>query len=115
MGCIWVTLKTGLGASVLQWGWGTCTLHKWSGVEDGIYSNSELLHLLQTDESFNKQLRNIKSSQTLTKDEMSMLRGKLFAQVKYVCRHLRANCISKYLGGIHVFYTRIFSITSYEK
>jgi hypothetical protein len=46
-----VTSSTGIAAT--HYGdLGACTLHKWGGLHDGRYQNSELLHLILTDERF---------------------------------------------------------------
>lgn len=48
-----ITFTTGLGASLL--GKKACTLHKWAGLEDERHSNTEMLHLLQCDERFERE------------------------------------------------------------
>lgn len=79
-----VTATTGI-ASVNV---GGKTIHSWSGIGDGRYSNEKLLHKLENSDHYEVYKHNIKSTQCLIIDEISMLSSKLFEQVEYICRHI---------------------------
>ncbi|VDI08831.1 Hypothetical predicted protein [Mytilus galloprovincialis] len=91
-----VTATTGI-ASVNV---GGKTIHSWSGIGDGRYSNEKLLHKLEKSDHYEVYKHNIKSTQCLIIDEISMLSSKLFEQVEYICRHILDK--SLIFGGIQV-------------
>ena len=76
------------------------TLHKFAGLEDGRHSKEKLVHLLTTDEHFEKTLMGIPSTDILIIDEVSMVSKRIFETVKYVCRKLKDP--SKLFGGMQV-------------
>jgi ATP-dependent DNA helicase PIF1 len=79
---------------------GGITIHSWSGIADGHFSDEYLLQKLLTDEHFHKYKINIQNTDVLILDEISMLSAKLFNQVEYICRKIR--CSDLYFGGIQV-------------
>lgn len=79
---------------------GGVTLHSWSGIGDGRFSNEQLLQKLKTNEHFAKYKTNIKQTDILIIDEISMLSAKLFNQVEFICRKIRENDF--YFGGLQV-------------
>ena len=81
--------------------------HKWAGLKDGRYVNMELLHLLKTDKRFQNVNQNLKQTNYLFIDEISMISSKLLAQVEFVCRELRDQNL--YFGGISVILSGDFS------
>lgn len=76
------------------------TLHRWAGIEDGRYSNAEILHLINHDERFQTAKKNIQSVETLIIDEVSMISSKILQQVQYLCKNVRK--WSKIFGGIQI-------------
>ncbi|OOZ35957.1 hypothetical protein BOW52_11020 [Solemya elarraichensis gill symbiont] len=58
------------------------------------------MHLIQTDERFHIVQENIKNTNTLLIDEVSMVSAKTLSQVEIICRKVR-NC-SNIFGGIQV-------------
>lgn len=58
------------------------TIHSWSGNGDGWYSNKTLLHKSENSDHYEVYKHNIKSTQCLISDEISMLSGKLFEQLE---------------------------------
>lgn len=93
-----LTCSTGIAAS--HFDAHASTLHKWTGLEDGHYENMELLHLLKMDERFQNVNQNLKQTNYLFIDEISMISSKLLAQVECVYSELRDQNL--YFGGISV-------------
>lgn len=76
------------------------TIHSWAGLQDGRYSTSELIHLLENNEKFSQCRENICSVDLLIIDEISMLSKVLFEQLEAVCRAVRKKDVV--FGGIQV-------------
>jgi ATP-dependent exoDNAse (exonuclease V) alpha subunit len=53
-----LTCSTGIATSVFEEE-NACTLHKWAGLSDERYYNDQLLHLISTDEKYEKVKENI--------------------------------------------------------
>ena len=84
-----VTSSTGIAAT--HYGdLGACTLHKWGGLHDGRYQNSELLHSILTDEHF---------GDVLVIDEISMVSN---SQVEFICQKVRIDTSTCIFGNIQV-------------
>ena len=83
------------------------TLHKWSGILDGRYTNEELLHLMNTDERYTDIKQRIFNTQCLIIDEMSMISAKTLNQVEFILRNTRNNSFS--FGGIQMILCGDFS------
>ncbi|KAJ8311488.1 hypothetical protein KUTeg_010843 [Tegillarca granosa] len=64
------------------------TIHSWSGIGDGRFSNDEIIYKINTDEHFKKYKSNILATNCLIIDEISMLSLKLFDQIEYICRNI---------------------------
>lgn len=94
--CIAVTGTTGVASLNI----GGVTIHSWSGIGDGRFSNEKLHTKILHDEHFVKYKHNIQKTDILIIDELSMLSLKLFNQLEYICRTIRAN--DNYFGGIQV-------------
>lgn len=91
-----ITATTGIASLNI----GGKTIHSWSGIGDGRYTNNTLLNKLENNEHYQVYKNNIKSTDCLIIDEISMLSMKLFEQLEFVCR----NIANKHMlfGGIQV-------------
>jgi ATP-dependent DNA helicase PIF1 len=76
------------------------TIHAWSGIGDGHFSNEQLVTKILTDEHYLKYRNNIFKADVLIIDEISMLSCKLFDQLEYICIKVRTNNL--YFGGLQV-------------
>ena len=94
-----LTCSTGIATSVFKEE-NACTLHKWTGLSDGRYSNDQLLHLISTDEKYEKVKENILKVDYLFIDEISIIISKTLFQVEFLCRSLRDKI--SHFGGIAV-------------
>lgn len=94
-----LTCSTGIGTTVFE-SLQACTLHKWAGLEDGRHDNTELYHLIMTDERYNKIKGGIRDDEYLFIDEVSMISSKVLNQVEFICRKVRGN--TKYFGNLTV-------------
>ena len=92
-----VTSSTGIAATYYG-DLGACTLHKWGGLHDGRYQNSELLHLILTDEHFGDVKGRILNTDVLVIDEISMVSNRTLSQVEFICRKVRIDT-STYIFG----------------
>ena len=79
-----LTTTTGLGVTLF--GAKSCTVHRFKGLEDGRHQDAESLHLIQTDERFQRAKNNILQTETLFIDEVSMLSARLLRQIECVQR-----------------------------
>ena len=96
-----VTSSTGIAAT--HYGdLGACTLHKWGGLHDGRYQNSELLHLILTDERFGDVKGRILNTDVLVIDEISMVSNRTLSQVEFICRKVRIDTSTCIFGNIQV-------------
>ncbi|CAG2199801.1 PIF1 [Mytilus edulis] len=91
-----ITATTGIASVNI----GGKTVHSWSGISDGRYSNDSLLEKLERNEHFGIYKTNITSTQCLIIDEISMLSRKLFEQLEYICRKIVNS--SLVFGGLQV-------------
>jgi len=94
-----LTCSTGIATSVFEEE-NACTLHKWTGLSDGRYSNEQLLHLISTDEKYEKVKESILKVDYLFIDEISMISSKTLSQVEFLCRSLRDKIL--HFGGVAV-------------
>ena len=76
------------------------TLHKWSGILDGRYTNEELLHLMITYERYTEITQRILNTQCLIINEMSMISATTLNQVEFIFRNTRNNGLR--FGGIQM-------------
>lgn len=67
------------------------TIHSWSGIGDGRFSNRTLLEKLSNDEHYDKYKNNIINTDVLILDDISMFSAKLFDQLEFVCRNIRGD------------------------
>ncbi|XP_053388253.1 uncharacterized protein LOC123543993 [Mercenaria mercenaria] len=89
-----ITCTTGIACTNFD---NACTLHRWSGINDGRYSSSEIVNILLSNEG---ALHRIRSTDVLIIDEVSMLSKKLFEQLVSIVTQLRD--VSKFLGGLQL-------------
>ena len=82
------------------------TIHSWSGIGDGRFSNRTLFEKLSNDEHYDKYKKNMINTDVLILDEISMFSAKLFDQLEFVCRNIRGD--DCYFGGIQVIGTGDF-------
>ncbi|XP_053382006.1 uncharacterized protein LOC128549396 [Mercenaria mercenaria] len=78
-----ITCTTGIACTNFD---NACTLHRWSGINDGRYSSSEIVNILLSNEG---ALHRIRSTDVLIIDEVSMLSKKLFEQLVSIVTQLR--------------------------
>ncbi|CAC5417224.1 PIF1 [Mytilus coruscus] len=76
------------------------TIHSWSGIKDGRFSNQELEDKLNKNENYIQYKQNILSTDCLIIDEISMISKKIFEQIESICRKILKN--DKLFGGIQV-------------
>ncbi|XP_071166174.1 uncharacterized protein [Mytilus edulis] len=76
------------------------TIHSWSGIGDGRYSNEVLREKIENNEHYSKYKQNILKTDVLFIDEISMLSKKLFEQLEFICRKIRNSNLM--FGGIQV-------------
>ncbi|CAG2207257.1 PIF1 [Mytilus edulis] len=76
------------------------TIHSWSGIADGRYSNEALREKIENNEHYAKYKQNILNTDVLFIDEISMLSKKLFEQLEFICRKIRNSNLM--FGGIQV-------------
>ena len=91
-----VTATTGIASLNV----GGQTVHSWSGIADGRFTDEEIVSRLDTDENFKKYKENILTTHCVIIDEISMLSMKLFDQIEYICRKFLDNSIV--FGGMQV-------------
>lgn len=91
--------STGIAATHYE-GLNAYTLHKWCGIEDGRHMNEDILQLVNSDERFIHAKENMRRTNILIIDEISMISAKTFSQVEYLCRNIRRN--SLIFGGLQV-------------
>ena len=94
-----LTCSTGIGTMVFE-SLQACTLHKWAGLEDGRHDNTDLYHLIMTDERYNKIKGGIQDDEYLSIDEVLMISSKALNQVEFICRKVRGN--TTYFGNLTV-------------
>jgi len=75
-----VTASTGIASLNI----GGQTIHSWSGIADGRFSNDEIFDKLNKIEHFQGYKNNILKTNCLIIDEISMLSSKLFTQIEYL-------------------------------
>lgn len=80
---------------------GASTIHHWSGIQDGRFSNDKLVELFKNDDNFASAKKRIEACECLIIDEISMLSKKIFEMLEFVCRHVKQNNLC--FGGIQVF------------
>lgn len=97
-----VTASTGKGAAILREKCkiNTTTVHRFSGMLDGRFTNEELLKHLQVDENFATSRQKIQHCETLIIDEVSMLSSKTLHQLEFIMRNLKDN--SRLFGGTQI-------------
>ena len=75
---------------------------KWGGLHDGRYQNSELLHLILTDERFGGVKGRILNTDVMVIDEISMVSNRTLSQVEFICRKVRIDISTCVSGNIQV-------------
>ncbi|XP_063406721.1 uncharacterized protein LOC134690660 [Mytilus trossulus] len=76
------------------------TIHSWSGIKDGRFSDQELEDKLNKNENYIQYKQNMLSTDCLIIDEISMISKKIFEQIESICRKILKN--DKLFGGIQV-------------
>jgi hypothetical protein len=94
-----LTCSTGIGTIVFE-SLQACTLHKWASLEDGRHDNTDLYHLIMTDERYNKIKGGIQDAEYFSIDEVLMISGKVLNQVEFIYRKVRGN--TTYFGNLTV-------------
>ncbi|XP_070582262.1 uncharacterized protein [Ptychodera flava] len=92
-----MTATTGMAASLFPCGQ---TVHRFLGLMDGRYSDLELAQKIMNEPEMAHIERNIKNTELLFIDEVSMLSEKLFLQIETVCRCVRKSSVP--FGGLQV-------------
>ncbi|KAL3872331.1 hypothetical protein ACJMK2_040262 [Sinanodonta woodiana] len=99
-----LTASTGKAASVLRQHICTdvnvTTIHLFSGIKDGRFSNDDILNLLLFNDDFYKYKCNILNVDVLVIDEVSMLSVIVLCQIEFLFRHVRSS--HKPFGGVHM-------------
>ena len=75
------------------------TIHKWSGLNDGRFTNQKLIHLISNDERYAATKRRILNVDILIIDEISMMSRVMFEKLEMVLRTRNENQV---FGGIQV-------------
>ena len=75
------------------------TIHKWSGLNDGRFTNERLIHLISNDERYAATKRRILDVDILIIDEISMMSRVMFEKLEMVLRIRNENQV---FGGIQV-------------
>lgn len=94
------TVKLTASTEIASLNIGGQTIHSWSGIADGRYSNDEIVDKLHKNEHFQVYRNNILTTDCLIIDEISMVSSKLFTQIEYLCRKVLNSDII--FGGIQV-------------
>ena len=76
------------------------TIHKFMGIRDGRYDNEEILNLLQSNEHMKKSCEEIKETDCLIIDEISMISRKTLNQVEFLLRKLKKTTTT--FGGTQI-------------
>ena len=92
-----ITCSTGIACTLYN---DARTLHSWSGILDGRYTESKTLELILNDEKYKNTLHGIKQTDCLIIDELSMISKGTFDKIEYICRNVRGSDLV--FGGIHL-------------
>lgn len=76
-------------------------IFSWAGLFDGRYTDDQLQHLVQFDDSYANIRARVNSISMFFIDDISMLSLKDFQQLELVCRTARGKC-DQYFGGLQV-------------
>ena len=74
------------------------TVHHWTGIQDGRFTNEQIVKKIQSNEWFSAARDRILKDDVLIIDEISMLSEKLLDQIECIYRHIRDQ--NKIFGGI---------------
>ena len=79
---------------------GANTVHHWSGIGDGRFTEEELRELYMADDRFSDSRKRVASADALLIDEVGMLSEKMFNKLELVCRLGRRSDL--FFGGLQV-------------
>ncbi|KAK3108922.1 hypothetical protein FSP39_018707 [Pinctada imbricata] len=95
-----VAVTSTTGISCLQLGKNATTLHHWSGILDGRFSEQKLKETFLTDDLFKEAVLRIRATDCLIIDEIGMASKRTFDLVELACR--LARCTNRLFGGLQV-------------
>lgn len=101
-----LTCTTGIACTVYDSSLNAKTLHRWSGIDDGRYSPSEIRTVVQNNAKYASVVNDIKHTDILIIDEISMLSKKMFECLNEVCS---IKDESKAFGGMQLVLCGDFS------
>ena len=93
---VYLTSTTGISCTNFPKSMAAMTIHRWSGIEDGRHTSSELTEMIKFSPHFSSTLNRIKNTEVLIIDEISMLSAKNFNLLEEICRGVR--CTEKGFG-----------------
>ena len=95
------TITASTGISAAHYGnLGATTLHKFAGILNRRFSNTEIIELVSSDERYIETKERLVKTEVLIVDEVSMISNKVMSQVEFLCRKVRK--INHLFGNMQV-------------